>query len=114
MCSMLTSLTLRSNSLTDANLESLVTALASDHCALTSLDLSDNPAISSELLLKALMGNRTLTSLSLCGCPKLSEDVEKIGLFLGHEMCSCPVGFIRINLPLSDKAKADAGQLKLP
>ena len=105
MCSMLTALTLRSNNLTDANLDSLVTALASDHCALTSLDLSDNPSVSSELLLKALMGNRTLTSLSLCGCPKLTEDVEKIGLFLGHEMCSCPVGFININLPEGGRDK---------
>ena len=99
MCSMLTMLSLRSNTLNDNNLELMVAALAREHCALTKLDLSDNPSISSELLLKALMGNRTLTSLDLMGCPKLTEDVDKIGLFLGHEMCSCPVGFIRINLP---------------
>ena len=108
MCSMLTMLCLRSNAFNDLNLETMVTALASDHCALTALDLSDNPSISSEMLLKALMGNRTLTSLSLCGCPKLTEDVEKIGLFLGHEMCSCPVGFIKINLPIDLAAQKAA------
>ena len=109
MCSTLTKLSLRSNLLNDQNLEPMIAALSREHCALTALDLSDNPSISSELLLKMLMGNHTITSLDVMGCPKLTEDVDKIGLFLGHEMCSCPVGFIRINLPVGSAQKSSGG-----
>lgn len=100
LCSMLHRLSLRANALNDLNLEAMVVALSKDHCAITSLDLSENPNVSGDLLLKALMSSSTLTSLDMTGCPKITTDLDRVGKFLVHDSCTCPLGFIKVDLPV--------------
>ena len=91
-CSMITTLKLGSNKLTDNAIgQMLVEVLRSDTCNITSLDLSGND-ISGAVLARVVRTNTSLTSLDFRKNPIDDNALWLIGGLLLEEDCGCQLG----------------------